>query len=93
MSKEVNVIKLRGNLEARNVSEIEDLLEESLLESESLLVDLNELDKLDIAGVFMLLILKKRAIKECKQVSFLMPPSAKITHNYMGISIPELVEL
>jgi ABC-type transporter Mla MlaB component len=91
MSKEVNIIKLRGNLESRNVSEIEDQLEESLSKNENVLIDLDDLEKLDIAGVFMLLMLKKRAMKECKKVSFSLPPSAKITENVLGISIPELV--
>ena len=58
-----NIIKLTGSLDSTNVSEVEEQLGEILKEQKSLVIDLNELETLDISGIFMLFSFKQRALK------------------------------
>ncbi|CAL65816.1 STAS domain-containing protein [Christiangramia forsetii] len=86
-----NVIKLMGRLDSTNVSEIEEQLEEILDEKESLVIDLNELETLDISGIFMLFSFKHRAHKEYKTIEYLLNSSKVITGNIFGINMPSIV--
>ncbi|MGY5847370.1 STAS domain-containing protein [Salegentibacter sp. HM20] len=84
------MIKLVGELNSKNVSEIENRLNESLLEYESLTIDLNGLDLIDISGIFMLSTFQRTARRNRKKVICLLNSCEKIMVNPMGIKVPDL---
>ena len=86
-----NIIKLTGSLDSTNVSEIEEQLGEILKEQKSLVIDLNELETLDISGIFMLFSFKQRALKENKSIEYLLSSSKVISGNVLGINMPSII--
>jgi len=86
-----NIITLLGVLDSNNVSEIEEQLTETLSKRDSLVIDLNELETLEMSGIFMLFSFKQRARKEYKTVDYLLSSSKVITGNIFGINIPTIV--
>tara|TARA_B100000929_G_scaffold290873_2_gene286361 strand:+ start:299 stop:586 length:288 start_codon:yes stop_codon:yes gene_type:complete len=86
-----NIIKLTGSLDSTNVSEVEEQLGEILKEQKSLVIDLNELETLDISGIFMLFSFKQRALKENKSIEYLLSSSKVISGNVLGINMPSII--
>ncbi|SDR77055.1 STAS domain-containing protein [Gramella sp. MAR_2010_147] len=86
-----DVIRLRGRLDEKNVSEVEKQLQEILKSKENLILDLNDLEVLDVSGIFMLFVLKQKAKNQRKDVTFLLENSKVISGNILGISIPKII--
>jgi len=86
-----SVIRLQGNLDERNVSEIEQQLLEIVQTIDELILDLNELEILDISGIFMLFGFKQNMRNKGKNITFLLDPSKVISGNTFGIKIPKLI--
>jgi len=90
MDEKETTFQLLGRLDSKNVSEIEKELEEILNSTDILIVDLNKLETLDISGIFMLFILRKRAYVKAKKVIYLLNSSKIITEKIPGINIPKI---
>ena len=86
-----NVIRLTGRLDENNVSEIERQLLEVMKTNERLVVDLNDLDVLDVSGIFMLFVYKHKAKSQNKDVVYLLNATKVISGNILGINIPKLI--
>jgi len=86
-----NVIKLKGRLDEENVSEIEEQLLEVVKLKDNLVVDLNDLDILDISGIFMLFVCKMKAKSQSKRVIYLLNNEKVISGNFLGINLPKII--
>lgn len=83
-------IELVGELNSKNVSEVEKQLHENLSKHEHLIIDLNKLENIDVSGIFMLFMFKQNAQKSNKNVSYLLDSAKVITGNTFNLDIPEL---
>lgn len=63
------LVRLFGDLSSENVSEIEQFLIDKLSTTDYLLIDVEDLKKIDPACIFMLYMVKVKAIKRGKEVS------------------------
>ncbi|WP_010231846.1 STAS domain-containing protein [Gillisia marina] len=69
--KNAELITLRGSLTSMNVSEVQEDIEMELHYAPKIILDLTQLNKLDIAGVFMLMIVKQKAKTNGKKILIL----------------------
>lgn len=66
-----HVLEIEGILCSGNVSEMQNQLEFALTKSDYLIINLNPIQMLDIAGAFMLYILTKNAQENNKEIIFI----------------------
>ena len=90
------VARLQGRLYSGNLSEIQYKIESALDVTQSLIIDLNPLEMLDSAGVYMLYIVTNKARENNKEIFLVCSKneSVKIIFSNVGIhyfsSLPKL---
>ncbi|MFI8379147.1 STAS domain-containing protein [Leeuwenhoekiella sp. NPDC079379] len=63
-----NTITLSGNLTSENVSEIQHKIEDTLCDYNSINIRLNDLELIDISGIYMLYLIAKSAETKNKKI-------------------------
>lgn len=87
------VIVLKGNLTSENVSEVQENFEWALNHTSKLTIDLTHLHKLDVVGVFMLLILKKNAKTVGKKILILNHGNKIITQSVKISGMQNIIDV
>ncbi len=91
-SKE-EIIVLKTNLTSVNVSKVQEDIEWALNNTRELTIDLTYLKKLDLVGVFMLLILKKKAITDGKQLLILNHGNETVTQSIKDSGMQNIIDV
>ncbi len=92
ISKE-KLIMLKGNLTSANASEIQEDLEWELDHTRELTIDLTDLNKLDVVGVFMLLILKKKAITAGKKIMIINHDNKVVNKSILNSGMQNIIDV
>jgi len=97
MKELINIIEeqivLEGNLTSENVSEIQEDLEWALNHTSKLTIDLTYLNMLDVVGVFMLLIIKKKAKAKGKIIQILNYGNEHVTHSIKLSGLQNIIDV
>jgi len=86
-------IILEGKLNSENVSEIQEDLEWALNHNFKLTIDLTYLDMLDVVGVFMLLIIKKKAKSKGKIIEILNYGNEHVTQSIQLSGLQNIIDV
>ena len=87
------LVELNGYLTSINVSEVQKDLEMALSQISKLTIDITGLIKLDVVGVFMLLILKNKAITNGKNIVILNNGNEVVTQAIKNSGIKNIVDV
>ncbi|MCM4157548.1 hypothetical protein [Gramella sp. AN32] len=80
VDEEKACVIIYGHITSENVSEVQVQLNEIIARKMSLVLDLNHIQEIDRAGLFMLFIYKKKNSAKNKVVKILLDPSIFLNH-------------
>ncbi len=80
-------LRLEGKLYSGNLSEVQYKIESALDRTQYLIVDLDQIEKLDAAGVYMLYIASKKARENNKEIILFCRKNeiVKLVFSFVGI--------
>ncbi len=87
------LVVLNGCLTSRNVSEIQEDVEIALYDTTRLILNITDLEKLDISGVYMLLIVKKKAETFGKEILILNNHNEIVTKAIKNSGIKNIIDV
>jgi len=90
---EDKLVVVTGNLTSENVSEVQENLDKALYQTTKLILDISELKKLDVIGVYMLLILKKKAEMFGKQIVILNIDNEIVSEAIISSGLKNIIDV
>ncbi|RKS45182.1 STAS domain-containing protein [Gillisia mitskevichiae] len=91
--KEDKLVVVTGKLISENVSEVQENLDKALYQTTKLILDISELKKLDVIGVYMLLILKKKAEMFGKQIVILNKDNEIVSEAVINSGLKNIIDV
>lgn len=91
--KEDKLVVVTGKLTSENVSEVQENLDKALYQTTKLILDISELKKLDVIGVYMLLILKKKAEMFGKQIVILNIDNEIVSEAVINSGLKNIIDV